>query len=150
MIGGAIHDDGNLLYLDVESDCTFEGKMNAMFKRNADHAGLMIRSDAENWLKCCTEQVGDGIWVSIGYARQVSTWSGVEGLKPGPVWLRVVRKGETVESLYSLDGDKYHSVSLVYLPPEKSASVGLVCCSPEGDGFDCEFTNLKLTASAPR
>jgi regulation of enolase protein 1 (concanavalin A-like superfamily) len=144
IIDGKVRDSGHLFYVNVPGNCTFEARVDASYRANADHAGLMVRIDEENWLKCTTEQVGDAPWVSIGYTREVSHWSGVEGLKPGPVWLRVVRKAETVESLYSLDGKSYHPVSLVYMASEKSVAVGLVSCSPEGEGFDCVFSELKL------
>lgn len=150
LISGEVRDSGHLFYVTVSGDCAFEARMEASYKHNADHAGLMVRTDAEHWLKCTTEQVGDTPWVSIGYSREVSSWSGQEGLKPGPVWLRVTRKAETVESAYSLDGKQYHVVSLVYLPPEKPVAVGLVSCSPEGDGFDCVFSELKMTVPAAK
>ena len=66
--------------------------------------------------------------------------------RTGPVWWRVVRKRGSVETLCSGEGTNFTSVRMVYLVPAATAEVGIMCAAPEGEGFQCIFDSLKLTA----
>src|SRR5258708_30382782 len=61
----------------------------------------------------------------------------------GPVWWRVVRRPDSLETLCSADGKTFTSMRLGYLVPSASAEVGIMCAAPEGAGFQCVFDNLK-------
>ena len=63
----------------------------------------------------------------------------------GPVWWRVVRKPDSLETLCSSDGKNFTSVRMGYLVPSATADVGIMCAAPEGGGFQCVFDQLKLT-----
>jgi len=52
---GYITDNGHFLYLDASGDFTFQARVNGQYAALYDQAGLMVRLDAENWMKCGTE-----------------------------------------------------------------------------------------------
>ena len=52
---GNIVDNGHFFHQTASGDFTFEARINGKYAALYDHAGLMIRADAENWMKCGTE-----------------------------------------------------------------------------------------------
>ncbi len=110
-----------------------------------DQAGLMVRIDSSTWLKCGLELV-DGIGhASVVVTRNFSDWSTVRGIPTkDPLWWRIVRKGSSLEVLFSLDGRNFTSTRLGYLPLQASVDAGIMCCSPEGTGFESTFDELHL------
>jgi regulation of enolase protein 1 (concanavalin A-like superfamily) len=56
----------------------------------------------------------------------------------------MVRKGSSLEVLYSLDGKNFTSTRLGYLPLQASVDAGIMCCSPEGNGFEATFDQIRL------
>jgi regulation of enolase protein 1 (concanavalin A-like superfamily) len=140
-----VTDNGHYFFLPVTRDFTFESRVAGKYAALYDQAGLMVRIDSGNWLKCGFELV-DGIGhASVVVTRDFSDWSTVRGITAkDPVWWRVVRKGSSLEVLYSLDGKNFTSTRLGYLPLQASVDTGIMCCSPEGTGFDCTFDEIRL------
>ena len=60
------------------------------------------------------------------------------------LWLRVSRKGTTIEVHYSLNGENYQMLRQAYLMPVETIDVGLFCASPVGQGFTVQFEGLKV------
>jgi regulation of enolase protein 1 (concanavalin A-like superfamily) len=144
---GYITDNGHFLNLPVTGDFVFESRIDGKFVALYDQAGLMVRVDAENWMKCGTELVDGVRHASVVFTRDYSDWSAIKNVsRSGPVWWRAVRKAESLETLYSLDGKNYTSVRLGYLTPASMVRVGIMCAAPEGSGFECVFDHLKLTS----
>jgi len=143
---GYTTNNGHFFYLPVSGDFTFEAKVAGQYKDLYDQAGLMARIDDSNWLKCGLELV-DGIGhASVVVTRDYSDWSTVRGVTTkSPVWWRLVRKGASLEVLYSLDGHAYTSMRLGYLPLQNSVDVGIMSASPEGQGLTASFEDLRLT-----
>jgi hypothetical protein len=52
---GYITDNGHFFHLSVEGEFTFEVRVGGQYAALYDQAGLMVRVDAENWVKCGTE-----------------------------------------------------------------------------------------------
>ena len=140
-----VTDNGHFFFLPVTGDFTFECRVAGKYAALYDQAGLMVRIDSGNWLKCGLELV-DGIGhASVVVTRDFSDWSTVRGITTkDPIWWRVVRKGSSLEVLYSLDGKNFTSTRLGYLPLQTSVDTGIMCCSPEGTGFDCTFDEIRL------
>lgn len=141
-----VTDNGHFFFLPVTGDFTLESRLVGKYAALYDQAGLMVRIDNSNWLKCGLELV-DGIGhASVVVTRDYSDWSTVRGITAKePLWWRIVRKGASLEVLYSLDGKNFVSTRLGYLPLEASVDAGIMCCSPEGAGFDATFDELRLT-----
>jgi regulation of enolase protein 1 (concanavalin A-like superfamily) len=140
-----VTDNGHFFFLAVTGDFTFECRIAGKYSALYDQAGLMVRMDSSNWLKCGLELV-DGIGhASVVVTREFSDWSTLRGMTTkDPLWWRVVRKGSSLEVLYSLDGKNFISTRLGYLPMQASVDSGIMCGSPEGPGFECAFDEIRL------
>jgi uncharacterized protein len=143
---GYITDSGHFFHLPVSGDFVFEARVDGQYAALYDQAGLMVRIDAQNWVKCGTEFFDNARHASVVFTREFSDWSTMNDLAAsGPVWWRVVRKPDSLETLCSSDGKNFTSVRMGYLIPSATADVGIMCAAPEGAGFQCVFENLKLT-----
>jgi regulation of enolase protein 1 (concanavalin A-like superfamily) len=142
---GYITDNGHFLHLRADGDFTFEARVNGRYAALYDQAGLMVRVNPENWMKCGTEFFDGKRHASVVFTREFSDWSTMPDLtESGPVWWRAVRKGESLETLCSLDEKEFISVRQGYFPASP-ADVGIMCAAPEGVGFDAEFDRLSLS-----
>ncbi len=143
---GYITDNGHFFRLPVSGNFVFEARVDGHYAALYDQAGLMVRIDAQNWVKCGTEFFDNARHASVVFTREFSDWSTMNDLATsGPVWWRVVRKPDSLEALCSSDGKSFTSVRMGYLVPSATAEVGIMCAAPEGGGFQSVFDNLKLT-----
>jgi len=144
---GYITDNGHFFHLPVGGDFTFQARVNGQYAALYDQAGLMVRVDAENWMKCGTEFFDGQRHASVVFTRDFSDWSTMPDLsESAAIWWRAVRKKDSIETLCSLDGKKFTSVRQGYFLPGVEAQVGIMCAAPEGGGFDATFSDLKLDA----
>jgi regulation of enolase protein 1 (concanavalin A-like superfamily) len=143
---GYVTDNGHFFHLPVNGDFTFEARIGGKYHDQYDQAGIMVRLDAENWMKCGTELVDGVRHASVVFTREFSDWSTMNDLSSdSPVWWRAVRKRDSLETLCSFDGQKYQSVRQGYVAPGRPAEVGIMCASPEGKGFEATFENFRLS-----
>src|SRR6266436_10432870 len=56
---GYITDNGHFFHLSAGGDFVFEARVNGQYAALYDQAGLMVRLDAQNWMKCGTEFFDD-------------------------------------------------------------------------------------------
>jgi uncharacterized protein len=95
-----------------------------------DQAGRMVRVDAQNWVKCGTEFFDHARHASVVFTREFSDLSTMnDPATSGPVWWRVVREPDSLETLCSSDGKRFTSVPMGYLvrrPPPRSAFCALL------------------------
>lgn len=143
---GYVTDNGHFFHLQVSGDFIFEARIAGQYAALYDQGGLMVRIDAENWVKCGAEFVDGAQQGSVVFTRQFSDWSSLRNIATRePVWWRAIRKSDSLETLYSLDGKQFISARLGYLVPSASALVGVMCAAPEGPGFESTFDQIKLT-----
>jgi regulation of enolase protein 1 (concanavalin A-like superfamily) len=136
---GFIKDDGHFYAQPVSGDFTAEVKVSGKYRDLYDHAGLMLRLDAEHWLKCGIEFVEGVQYASTVVTHDYSDWSVVTLSSPPAIWLRLKRHHETVEISYSLDGQQFTMMRQAYFPPAEGAQVGIMCCAPQGNGLEVTF-----------
>jgi hypothetical protein len=142
---GYVTDNGHFLRLSAAGEFTFEARVNGRYAAQYDQAGLMVRLDAENWMKCGTEFFDGKRHASVVFTRDFSDWSTMPDLsEAAPVWWRAVRKKDSIETLCSLDGRQFTFVRHGYFPPDVKVDVGIMCAAPEGLGFEAVFDELKL------
>ena len=142
---GYVTDNGHFLHLPVNGDFTFQARVNGQYAALYDQAGLMVRLNAENWMKCRTEFFDGQRHASVVFTREFSDWSTMPDLtNAAPIWWRAVRKKDSIETLCSLDGRNFTSVRQGYFVPSTKVNVGIMCAAPEGPGFDATFDNLDL------
>jgi regulation of enolase protein 1 (concanavalin A-like superfamily) len=142
---GFIHDNGHFYGQPVQGDFVIAVKVSGQYSALYDQAGLMLRVDGQNWVKCGIEFVEGVQQVSAVVTREYSDWSVVPlPHNPPAIWLRVTRRQEAVEVQYALDGKQYTMLRLAYLVPVGSVSAGVMCASPEGNGFATVFEDLSI------
>jgi len=142
-----VTDNGHFLHMPAKGDFTFEVRVNGQYAALYDQAGLMVRRDAENWMKCGTEFFDGSRHASVVFTREFSDWSTMKDLSDtAAVWWRAVRKKDSIETLCSVDGKNFISVRQGYFVPSAEVEVGLMCCAPEGPGFEAVFDEVKLVA----
>ncbi len=140
-----ITDNGHFFHLSASGDFVFESRVNGQYAALYDQAGLMVRLDAENWMKCGTEFFDGQRHASVVFTRDFSDWSTMADLSnAAPIWWRAARKKDSIETLCSLNGKDFTSVRQGYFPPQVKVEVGIMCAAPEGPGFEAVFDNLKL------
>jgi regulation of enolase protein 1 (concanavalin A-like superfamily) len=143
---GFIRDNGHFYYQEISGNFTAEVKIIGEYKDLYDQAGLMIRQNQTVWLKSGIEFVNGVQQASVVVTRDYSDWS-VVPLPENPEWiiLRLKRNAEAVEVEYSLDGDRYTLLRLAYLSTQEKLQVGLMCASPDGEGFSVAFKDWKFS-----
>jgi len=147
---GFVRDNGHFYFQPVLGDFLAEVKVSGGYKDRYDQAGLMMRIDEMNWLKCGIEYFDDVQHASVVVTREFSDWS-VTPLphNPSSVWFRLTRDGDTLQVFYSPDGQNYELLRLGYLPPTLSVQVGIMCASPDGEGFPVTFEGFKIRSLQP-
>jgi regulation of enolase protein 1 (concanavalin A-like superfamily) len=140
-----VTNNGHFFFLPVTGDFILESRVAGKYSALYDQAGLMVRIDDSNWLKCGLELVDSIGHASVVVTRDFSDWSTVRGITTKePLWWRIVRKSSSLEVLYSLDGKNFISTRLGYLPLQAVVDAGIMCCSPEGAGFESTFDGIRL------
>ncbi|HZC36405.1 MAG TPA: DUF1349 domain-containing protein [Chthoniobacterales bacterium] len=142
---GFIRDNGHFYYQDRTGDFTVQVKVTARYETLYDQAGIMIRMDAANWIKTGVEYTDGLPHFSAVVTRDFSDWSVLPADSLGPVWLRLTRLGNSVRIQYSIDGLSFLLLRLAYFPETTSTQVGLMCCSPEREGFEVEFSEFQIS-----
>lgn len=143
---GFIRDNGHFYFQEVSGNFVAQVKFTGQYRDLYDQAGLMVRLGENNWMKCGVEFVHGVQQASAVVTREFSDWS-VTPLpnNPASIWLRVVGDGTALEVHYSLDGDSYTMLRMAYLPVVDQVQVGLMACSPDGNGFDVTFEAFSVT-----
>jgi uncharacterized protein len=146
---GFVADNGNFFRMPAEGNFVFEARIEGQYSFQYDQAGLMLRQDTENWLKCGTEVVDGKRYAAVVLTRQWSDGSMMQDLtESAPVWWRIVRKKDSVETLCSLDGKSFTSVreAFGYFASALKLEIGIYCAAPEGQGVQATFDSVKLSA----
>jgi regulation of enolase protein 1 (concanavalin A-like superfamily) len=142
---GFIRDSGHFYHCNVAGDFTIAVQVHGRYESLYDQAGLMVRVDEANWMKCGIEFVDGVQQASVVVTRDFSDWSVVAlPQNPPSVWLKVVRRKEALEVRYSLTGQNYVMLRMAYLKPAEEVSAGIMCASPEGEGFAVTFEGLAI------
>ena len=138
---GFVHDDAHALLTPLEHPGAVEVTFDAGYDQQFDQAGLMIRADAETWVKTGVE-FSDGVpqlgaVVTLGR----SDWSvaPVPGWAGGRVTVRASRSGDAVTIRARVDGEPFRLVRVCPFPPEVAASAGPYCCAPTRAGLVVRF-----------
>jgi uncharacterized protein len=141
----AIRDNGHFYYREAGGDFIAEVKITGDYRGLYDQAGLMARLDETTWIKCGIELLYDVQQASAVITRDYSDWSVVPlSQHPPTTWFRLIRQGDTIEVYYALDGSNYFLLRQGYLTLAQTLQVGLMCASPETDGFSVTFEDFAI------
>lgn len=143
-----IADDGHFYYEMVSGDFEAVVKVRGAYNTLYDQAGFMLRQDEYVWIKCGIEYVEGEQLASAVITRDFSDWS-VAPLDDNPesTWFKLKRMGGSVEVYYSRDGADYTMLRQGYLTDTLELQLGLMCCSPKGQGFTVTFESFTVTKS---
>jgi uncharacterized protein len=140
---GFIRDDGHVYGQSVAGDCVASVCFSGDYQHLYDQAGLMLRVDEQHWLKTGIEFDDGKQKLSAVVTREVSDWSVIPlEHAPGEGFLILTRQGTAVTVEYSFDGQSYEMLRLAYLP-EGKAMIGMMCCSPQREGFRATFKDFE-------
>jgi uncharacterized protein len=144
---GFTRDNGHFFFQNARGDFAVTLRVDGCYKDLYDQAGLMLRVDAENWIKTGIEFFDNHQHASAVVTREYSDWSVVRlPDRAASLWLRITRKAEAVEISYSLDGKAFILLRLAYLVPSEITQVGPMCASPDGTGFEITFADFQIEA----
>lgn len=105
----------------------------------------MILSDEQHWLKAGIEFNDGAPAIGSVLTQGYSDWA--TGLFPGDpkeFWLRLTRKKDALRLQYSSDGQHWPLLRLCYFPMGP-VRTGVMCCTPQRQGLEVEFLDLRLT-----
>lgn len=143
---GFQRDDGHFLGRAVTGDFTAIVGFEAEYQVLYDQAGLMMRSDAHNWLKTGIEYSDEVTNFSTVVTRNGrSDWSVVSVPKlTGPQRVRLTRKGDAVITHCQAADGQWHLMRLADFPIDASVHVGPMACSPERNGLHVSFSEFEI------
>jgi uncharacterized protein len=146
---GFIRDNGHFAYRTVAGDFSVEVTFAAKFRTLYDQAGLMLRLDAQRWIKTGIEFVDELMTFSTVVTHDTSDWSLIplsKDLDDEAVRVRLVRKGSTVSTALRRPDGQWQTARVAGFPSEPSCQVGVMCCSPQRAGFEVRFSDFALTS----
>jgi uncharacterized protein len=141
---GFIRDNGHFYFDRINTDFVVEVDIRGGYQDLYDQAGIMIRADEQHWIKTGIEYVDGVQYLSAVVTHEYSDWSLTPLLTPlSSVRLRVERRQEAIHISYLDPNSKYVLLRLAYFPMME-VQVGIVCASPEGNGYEVVFDNYRL------
>ena len=138
-------DDAPFLYALRGGEFEVKVKISGDYKTRFDQAGLMLRTDHENYIKAGIEFVDGKYNLSTVVTHHTSDWSIIPLEKPVPfIWIKAVRKLDAVEIFYSFDDREYVMMRNAWLRDNHPVMVGMMGASPDGDGFKVQFDDFTI------
>jgi uncharacterized protein len=139
-------DDGPFYYALQGGEFEVKVKITGEYRARYDHMGLMLRVDQKRWIKTGLEYVNEKINISTVVTNGKSDWSVIE-LKdiPKSMWIKAVRRLDSVELSYSFDDKVYTTMRQCWFPDNVPVMAGMAAASPDGDGFNALFEGFAIT-----
>jgi uncharacterized protein len=143
---GFHRDNGHFLHRPWTGEFTAEATFTGGYETLYDQAGLMLRVDAEHWIKCGIELTDGAMHLSVVVTDGRSDWSAQRIVRTdAPIGIRLTRMGDACFVQARVGDASWAMARLAYFPPEPaSVQVGLACCSPERQGFEAVFHDFRV------
>lgn len=140
---GFIRDSGHFFGTQIDGDFTAQVQVSAQYASLYDQAGLMVRIDAENWIKCGVEFSDGQLLLSTVLTVDKSDWAvSVAPPMPDGFWLRVTVAQGVIRVQYSTDGKLWPLLRLAPFPVAARYLAGPMCCTPERGGLEVVFSHF--------
>jgi regulation of enolase protein 1 (concanavalin A-like superfamily) len=145
-------DSGHFAYQTVEGDFTAEATINGRYETLYDQAGLMARLSETHWVKAGIEYSDGQSYFSVVVTNDTSDWSMLRiPASTSGLCLRLTRHGEAIRVQYfDVESQVWQIVRLAYLPRSAAIDVGVMCCSPEWEGFEVVFSDFTVGPAIER
>lgn len=145
---GYTQDNAHCLLTGVARDFSLSVRTRFKYKQQYDQCGLIVRRDAENWIKLSTEFETDNharlgsVVTSLAY----SDWATIDIEGPlAEMWYRIQSKGQDFLLEYSRDGVTFRQLRICHLHGSVATlQAGIYACSPMSGSFDAYFDQLRL------
>ena len=140
-----IRDNGHFYFEQISGGFQASVKISGNYKELYDQAGLMVRVNEKNWLKCGIEFVDGVQHLSTVVTRMYSDWAVIPlSGDLQSVYFKIIARETDIQILYSLDNIKWQLFRQTYLPDMIKCEIGLMAASPKGHGFKVKFENLEI------
>ncbi len=144
-----ITDNGHFYHRTVTGNFTTVVKVTGKYRDLYDQAGLMIRMDESNWMKCGVEMVEGTPHMSVVVTHDFSDWSTFDlGKYDAPLWLRLIRKNEALKISHSLNGKDFVEDRIAFFMPTPNVELGVMLAAPDGKGFEVRFDDWTVQPEA--
>jgi regulation of enolase protein 1 (concanavalin A-like superfamily) len=141
---GFIRDTGHFYFDTINTDFVVEVKIRGKYKDLYDQAGIMLRVDEKHWIKTGIEYVDGMQNLSAVVTHDYSDWSVLPWKEPADVLqMKVERRSEAIQIFYLNEESQYTLLRMTYLP-NTTIQVGVMCASPDGNGFEVIFEDYKI------
>ena len=142
---GFWRDSGHFLYAPVAGDFTAEVTVEGRYEVLYDQAGLMIRLSESHWIKAGIEFTDGVMYFSTVVTNGASDWSLIRIPAAEKVRIRLTRHHEAIRVQYlDVTDNSWKPARLAYFPATASVDVGVMCCSPQREGFKVTFSDYKV------
>jgi regulation of enolase protein 1 (concanavalin A-like superfamily) len=142
---GYVRDNGHIYGEALSSDFELSVRIEGDYTAQYDQAGACVRIDESHWIKTGVERFNDRLRFSTVVTVDNSSWMLADLPEHFTALnLALARRGDAMEISFSTDDDRLEVASLVYVEPRVEALVGVMCASPEGDGFSARFSDFEL------
>lgn len=144
---GFVHENEHALLEAWGAGRAIEVSFIAAFEAQFDQAGLMIRVDAEHWIKAGVEFADGAPQLGAVVTDGKSDWSAA----PVPEWagrevtIRATRLGDAVIVRARVEEEPWRLVRLAPLDTDAAVEAGPYCCAPTRAGLAVEFTAWRHT-----
>jgi hypothetical protein len=141
-------DDGHALLIPLAGDFSISTWVEYRPQAQYDQCGLMVRVDAENWIKLSTEYETEtlsrlgSVVTNLGF----SDWAtqDVPSTRTA-IGYRISRSGPDFRLEYSHDGQAWIQMRVTHLHRAADPlQVGVYTCSPIGRDFWCRFRRIAI------
>lgn len=149
---GFRRDDGHFYHTRSRKNFRLTARFRFNGRVQYEQCGLMIRVDAENWIKMSTEYENESISrlgsvvTNLGY----SDWA-TQDIPSGVARMsyRISRDGDDYLLEYAADDKAFTQMRIAHL--QRGAAVvmaGVYACSPQSGGFTCVVERLLMESSS--
>jgi regulation of enolase protein 1 (concanavalin A-like superfamily) len=144
---GFTHSNGHFRYCSAGGDFTAQVRVSADYHHLYDQAGLMLRVDDGNWLKCGIEFTDGAMHFSTVVTRDgFSDWSQL--LLPNAArhnfGVRLTRHREALRVQYQVTDGQWIMARLAMLAMGQNVQVGMMCCTPQREGLTVKFEGFTV------
>lgn len=139
-------DDAPLYYAEYGGEFEAKVKIEGDYKTRFDQAGMMMRTDHENYIKTGIEFVDGRFNLSTVVTHRTSDWSVTPLDRPvDAIWIKAVRRLDAIEIFYSFDDKTYTLMRNAWVEANRPVKIGMYGASPDGEGFRAIFSDFKVT-----
>lgn len=145
---GFRNDNGHCLLAERSGDFQLTTSVKFQPQNEYDQCGLIVRIDAENWIKVSAEYINPqltqlgSVVTNLGYSDWATTEISPEIQR---ISYRISRRGPDFLLQNSYDGKTWAQMRITHLhAAPKSLQAGIYACSPKNGRFQCTFTHLTI------